>query len=97
MSILSLFAPSLANGLTGGLIVALGIAIIVLTVMFMPFGFKNLGIIIGLITSAVGLFILFGLSFFENIFSNTNSALIFVGIIFLIILGYLEFRGKKRK
>ena len=95
------FLPNLTgNTLTGIILIGIGIVIAILSATYLSFipPLSKLGVGAGLILTIVGLFMMFALSWYQNILKSQELTLIAIGIIFLIGLGiYLSYEQKRRR
>lgn len=96
MGLLSLFVPTLTNGIVGGLLIALGIAIIVLTLIFAPILIQP-AFLIGSIIAGIGLIVIFAFSWIDKILADPNLIIALVGIVGLIHSGIYLFSPKKKR
>lgn len=81
------------NSIVGGLLIILGI---ILALYGMFTALFNL-IYVGIGFVGVGLILLYGFSFIEDIAGNENATLVTIGLIILALLTWALFGGKKKK
>lgn len=81
------------NSVLGGLIFIIGIALLIFSMITL----NTMLVYVSLGISALGLLMVYGLSFLQDIFEQQYGALILGGIVFLVVLYLILNKGGKRK
>lgn len=95
VSLIELAIPNLAPSIIGGVIIVITALVGVLLLVYFPL-LRAEGLFVILAGSALGLTVIFGLSFLQDIFSDANATLALVLGVVALIYGYFLFGGKDK-